>query len=327
MMAIEILECDPTVWSDQSFFNVDNQIQHDCGISSKLGSGEQEWGVQYMKDFLDSLELDFNNEPDFQVEVMPNEVDSQTNLTKAEELDMNYLTGTAFLSPISMAPSSPEEQIDDNFDRQLELESDMSYITGITDQTVEDLDNTSAMDILDKILSAHSSDNEDSQEEIFDSAIDAVQYFAEVTSELNIPQTNREVASSPLTTDVNESNGSKRKRQVKRKAAEVDSESRGNKRTKRSIASLTEKKERKKDQNKSAANRYRIKKRAEQETIDVLQSEQNKINEQLRVQLEKLQMEFKVVYPLAKAAFASDPKRNLLLQMLNIRVLKDNLLD
>jgi len=51
------------------------------------------------------------------------------------------------------------------------------------------------------------------------------------------------------------------------------------------------------------------------------------VNTELRAQLQKLQMEFKVVFPLAKAAFASDPNRSLQLQMLDIRVLNDELLE
>jgi hypothetical protein len=212
-MAIEILECDPTVWSDQSFFNVD-QNQHCCDITSKLSSGEQEWGLDDMKQFWDSFEVNFNNEPDFQLEVMSDEVDSQRYKTKTDdELDPNCLTASAFLSPVSMAPSSPAEQIDNNFDHQLELSSDMTYMTGVTDQTVdEDLDNTSAMDILDKILSAHSSDNEDSQEECFDFAINnAVEYFTEVADESNITDPIPQVVSNPLIIDSNESMAAKGK--------------------------------------------------------------------------------------------------------------------
>jgi len=281
-----------------------------------------------MKEFWDSLETNFNNEPDFELEVMSNKVESQTlSKTKIDpQIDINYLDASAFLSPISIAPSSPTEQTVDNIEH-LDLESDLSLVTDITNQSLdEELDSTSAMEILNSILSANSSDNEDSQEEIFDSAVNAVQYFANdsIIAEAR-PQSRTEIVSNNLMTDFSENN--RRKRQVKRKIPDIESESRAPKGSKRSKASQLEKRERKKDQNKSAANRYRIKKRAEQESIEELQTEEQKLNESLKVQLEKLQMEFNVLYPLAEVAFRADPVRNPKLQLLHIRVLNNNLLD
>jgi len=281
-----------------------------------------------MKEFWDSLETNFNNEPDFELEVMSNKVESQTlSKTKIDpQIDINYLDASAFLSPISIAPSSPTEQTVDNIEH-LDLESDLSLVTDITNQSSdEELDSTSAMEILNSILSANSSDNEDSQEEIFDSAVNAVQYFANdsIIAEAR-PQSRTEIVSNNLMTDFSENNS--RKRQVKRKIPDIESESRAPKGSKRSKASQLEKRERKKDQNKSAANRYRIKKRAEQESIEELQTEEQKHNESLKVQLEKLQMEFNVLYPLAEVAFRADPVRNPKLQLLHIRVLNNNLLD
>jgi len=281
-----------------------------------------------MKEFWDSLETNFNNEPDFELEVMSNKVESQTlSKTKIDpQIDINYLDASAFLSPISIAPSSPTEQTVDNIEH-LDLESDLSLVTDITNQSLdEELDSTSAMEILNSILSANSSDNEDSQEEIFDSAVNAVQYFANdsIIAEAR-PQSRTEIVSNNLMTDFSENNS--RKRQVKRKIPDIESESRAPKGSKRSKASQLEKRERKKDQNKSAANRYRIKKRAEQESIEELQTEEQKLNESLKIQLEKLQMEFNVLYPLAEVAFRADPVRNPKLQLLHIRVLNNNLLD
>jgi hypothetical protein len=328
MMAIEMLESDPTFLSDQSFFCTDFQTQHSCDISTKLGSERELWCETDMKEFWDSLETNFNNEPDFELEVMSNKVESQTlSKTKIDpQIDINYLDASAFLSPISIAPSSPTEQTVDNIEH-LDLESDLSFVTDITNQSLdEELDSTSAMEILNSILSANSSDNEDSQEEIFDSAVNAVQYFANdsIIAEAR-PQSRTEIVSNNLMTDFSENN--RRKRQVKRKIPDIESESRAPKGSKRSKASQLEKRERKKDQNKSAANRYRIKKRAEQESIEELQTEEQKHNESLKVQLEKLQMEFNVLYPLAEVAFRADPVRNPKLQLLHIRVLNNNLLD
>jgi hypothetical protein len=178
MMAIEMLVCDPTVWSDLSFFNAeDYQTQHSCDITTKLGSGGTEWNSEDMKQFWDSFELDFNNEPDFPVEVMNTEVESQSNCAQT----FDYLNASAFLSPVSIAPSSPALQTDDNF----ELSSDLTL--------EEELESTSAMDLLDQILSANSSDNEDSAEDSFDSVIDVVQEYTEVTNESNISLNSAEI--------------------------------------------------------------------------------------------------------------------------------------
>jgi len=328
MMAIEMLESFPTFLSEESFFCTDFQTQHSCDISTKLSSERELWCETDMKEFWDSLETNFNNEPDFELEVMSNKVESQT-LTKTEidpQIEINYLDASAFLSPISIAPSSPTEQTVDNIEH-LDLSSDLSFVTDITNQSLEEeLDSTSAMEILNSILSANSSDNEDSQEEIFDSAVNAVQYFANdsIIAEAR-PQSTTEIVSNNLMTDFSENN--RRKRQVKRKIPDIESESRAPKGSKRSKASQLEKRERKKDQNKSAANRYRIKKRAEQESIEEVQTEEQKRNESIKIQLEKLQMEFNVLYPLAEAAFRADPVRNPKLQLLHIRVLNNNLLD
>jgi hypothetical protein len=331
MMAIEMLESDPTFLSDQSFFCTDFQTQHSCDISTKLGSERELWCETDMKEFWDTFEINFNNEPDFEVEVMSNRVESQT-LTKTQietepKIDTNYLDASAFLSPISIAPSSPTEQTVDNIENHLDLSSDLSFVTDITSQSLEDeLDSTSAMEILNSILSANSSDNEDTQEECFDSAVNAVQYFSNdpIIAETQ-HQSKPEMVSNNLTTDLSGNN--KRKRQVKRKIPDIESSSRASKGSKRSKTSPLEKRERKKDQNKSAANRYRIKKRAEQESIGELQTDQQKRNESLKTQLERLQMEFNVLYPLAEVAFRADPVRNPKLQLLHIRVLNNNLLD
>ena len=106
-----------------------------------------------------------------------------------------------------------------------------------------------------------------------------------------------------------------------------DPKARSNKKSRKSNVPVEVKKLRKKDQNKTAANRYRIKKREEQKLIENLQDNEEKIHEQLQQTLEKLQMEFKVVFPLAKTAFASDPSRLIQLQAIQSRVLNEKLLD
>jgi hypothetical protein len=324
-----MLESDPTFLSDESFFCTNFQTQHSCDISTKLGSERELWCETDMKEFWDSFEVSFNNEPDFELEVMSNRVESQT-LTKTEiepQIDINYLDASAFLSPISIAPSSPTEQTVDNIEHHSDLSSDLSFVTDLTEQSLEEeLDSTSAMEILNSILSANSSDNEESQEECFHSAVNAVQYFVNdpIIAETR-PQTTPQTVSNNLMTDFSANN--RRKRQLKRKIPDIESESRAYKSSKRYKPSLLEKKVRKIVKNKSAANRYRIKKRAEQESIEEIQTEEQKRNESLKIQLERLQMEFNVLYPLAEVAFKADSVRNPKLQLLHIRVLNNNLLE
>jgi len=173
------------------------------------------------------------------------------------------------------------------------------------------------MAILEEILSANGKDREESSEQCQD--ID-IQYFIE--TEVNVL---KEPEMESEGTAVVDKPSPKRRQAAKRKVSEVETQK--PKANKRSKSSVNEKRERKRNQNKSAANRYRIKKRVEMESIETVQSEYQKLNQQLTAELEKLQMEFKVVYPLAKAAFTSDPKKTLQLQALDLRVLRDNLLE
>ena len=91
--------------------------------------------------------------------------------------------------------------------------------------------------------------------------------------------------------------------------------------TKRSKITAVERKERRRVQNNRSANRYRIKKREEINSIDELEEGLNDINERLKSQLQKLVMEFNVVYSLAKSAFAAQPLKAFQLQKLDIRLL------
>jgi len=99
------------------------------------------------------------------------------------------------------------------------------------------------------------------------------------------------------------------------------------KRSRRLSISNDMRKERKKNQNKTAAERYRMKKRAEAMTNEVLENEQLEIRDGLRGKLEKLQMEFNVLLPIAQKAFASDVHRSYRLKMIERNVAKGHLLD
>lgn len=260
----------------------------DEDIVCKSVTGEAEWDLHEMKQIWDDLQVDFDNDP--HLAVMSSAVDSRVNPKTGHDLDSMYLNTSAFLSPLSMAsssPSSPSQPMDEHFE----------HLTNITDEELEReiVSNESAIELLNKILSNDTIDGNLNCDDYFES---------------------HAIESSPQESV---------KRTSKRKSLESNPTPNSTKRNKAN--SVVEKKERKKIQNKSAANRYRMKKRVEQESVEQDMEEQVKRHDELKQALEKLQMEYKVVQPLAEAAFASDPKRKLCLQMLNIRVLRDNLLD
>jgi len=291
-MSTEILSFDSALLSpaDQSFFSDDClQTQHCSEITSQLASDDWLQDFEDIRTFCDGLELDLNYEPELTLEAMEKEVETE-NESKANEI-FDYLDSTAFLSPLSIEPSSPQSIADSPVDHKLDSGVD-----------------TSAMTLLEELLSANSSDSEYNSDQCFESELN-IQSITEVSKDSDMAE---ESDSKPTP-----------KRQYKRKANDL-TEKKTNKRRK---TTLTERRERKRNQNKSAANRYRQKKRQEIDGIESQQNELEDINNQLKAQIQKLQMEFKVVYPLAKAAFASDHKKALQLQMLDIRVLTDNLLE
>jgi len=292
-MSTEILSFDSALLSpaDQSFFSDDClQTQHYSEITSQLASDDWLQGFEDIRSFCNDLEISLNNEPEFTLEAMEKEADTQYQ-TKDNEI-IDYFDSSAFMSPLSLEPSSPQAIDGSPIEHQL-------------DSGVE----TSAMSLLEEILSANSSDSESLTDQCFDSEL-SLQCITEVSKDSEISEEISQIRSVP-------------KRQYKRKAQTNDTNIGTNKRSKKTV---TERKERKRNQNKSAANRYRQKKRAELDDIEYEQRIYEENNNKLKAQLQKLQMEFKVVYPLAKAAFSSDPNKSLLLQMLDIRVLSDNLL-
>jgi len=297
-MSTEILSFDSALHSpaDQSFFSDDClQTQHCSEITSQLASDEWLQDFEDIRSFCDGIELShFNYEPEFSLEAMAKGVDTQYQ-TKADEL-IDYLDSTAFMSPQSIEPSSPQSIVGSPIEYQLDLEEDNSAIT-----------------LLEEILSANSSDSESLSDQCFDSELN-IQCITEVSKD------SEKGAKTSSTED-------RPKRQYKRKLQTNEKIKETVKSKKRSKKTPNERRERKRSQNKSAANRYRQKKRAELDVIEHHQDEQEQINNKLKAQLQKLQMEFKVVYPLAKAAFAADSNKALQLQMVDIRVLTDNLLE
>ena len=94
-----------------------------------------------------------------------------------------------------------------------------------------------------------------------------------------------------------------------------------NKRARRAPkASPVEKAARKKDQNKRAACRYRSKKRTELHSSELTMEELEAVRDGLAEQVRKLQTEFGVILPLARAAFAHDAAKRARLQAMLARV-------
>jgi len=287
VMSTEILSIDSALLSpaDQSFLNDCPQTQHCSEITSQLASDEWLQDFEDIRRFCEGLEFSLNYEPELTLEAMTKEVDTQYQ-SKSDDI-IDYLESSALLSPESIEPLSPPQ-----YEEHETLES-------------------AAISLLEEILVANADGNSPSEQ-----CYDELTIPFSSDSEISI------VSDSPAVTPAPES---RPKRQIKRKAQELESVPKP--KAKRSKPSVEVKRERKRSQNKCAANRYRQKKRAEMDGMDKEHQHFADLNGQLRAQLQKLQMEFKVVYPLAKAAFASDPNRSLQLQMLDIRVLNEELLD
>jgi len=329
MMNNNTIDYDLTVWSEDDSFFVSNDPSpsQKQNVSPYLSTVEA-WDINGMDAFWESLESDFGNDPHFKTEVMYNKVNSQPKVTAISEpnnLDALYLNASTFLSPVSIAPSSPENHSDDQIGEQKFDDTDLVF--NLNDG--EDLENTSAMDYLNTILASSTSLASDEDIDNTMSTINTMSLYSEeenVNTQSTI-ELNDYIVENKMPKKVNnkrKSRSSDSDDPIWEPKAKVANNRRG---TKRSTLPTEVKKERKKDQNKTAANRYRLKKRAEQQEIEVFQDHEKNINDDLRQSLEKLQMELKVVLPLAQMAFANDPKRMLQLQMLQIRCLKHNLLD
>jgi len=287
MMSTEILSFDSALLSpmDPTFTNVGPQTQHCSEITAHLASDQWLQEFDDIRNFCEGLELDLNYEPELSLEAMTKEIETQYH---SEDDVIDYLDSSAFLSPVSIEPQSPQ---------------DVGQDTGIDSET--------AISLLEEILVANSDNRPASQQS--------------VGAELTLSSSSEEI---PELVSISESTPTGRpKRQIKRKAKEIETIETIVKPKAKKTKTVEAKRERKRSQNKYAANRYRQKKRAELDGMEQTHKDALDANAQLKAQLQKLQMEFKVVYPLAKAAFASDPNRSLQLQMLDIRVLNGELLE
>jgi len=308
-MALKTLEYElPTLGLDSNTifsYNLDDFVDKPL-----TGESENEWNL---KEFWDNYWDTFFDNNDPQSAVMTNKDVSQTVIATNSEYDIDsaYLNTSAFLSPVSLAPSSPSQLNDDTFEKTI----------SITDEIEPDFVNNESAIELFKLLMSNSNNSSIDSEDVVDYVNDNAFIDNNVCHEEVLSYTDKVVKTEKI--------------RGKRKSTDSDSTSTSTstsdtssgKRRKKAVVPTEIKKERKKFQNKSAANRYRMKKRVEHETVELEKDVVLKQNEELKQTLEKLQMEYKVVHPLAEAAFASDSKRKLLLQMLHIRVLNNNVLD
>jgi hypothetical protein len=277
-------------------------------LVDKSFAGENDWNL---KEFWDNFDTFFDNDP--QSVVMTNKGMSQSVIASNSEYDLDsaYLNTSAFLSPVSLAPSSPSQLYDDALERNASL----------TDESIEPdlVNNESAIELFKLLLSSTSNSNNDDTDDVVD--------YVNENAFIDNNVCHEEVLAFAANANKTEKIRGKRKSTDSDSTSTSASDTSSGKHRKKTGVSTEVKKERKKFQNKSAANRYRMKKRIEQESIEQEKDVVFKQHEELKQTLEKLQMEYKVVHPLAEAAFSSDPKRKLLLQMLHIRVLNDNVLD
>lgn len=301
-MALEIdhLDLDLALWPGQEQTFHLNKLHYEKPLESALNN-DNELDYQCIDEFFKSIENGFQNDPDLKVNT---KVDSQFDFISHSDIDSFYLNSSTFLSPPpSLPPSSPVDQSE-------RLEQSKHWIQNEFLNTEHDADNcTSVMQILDSLLANPSIDDNLLSPQSYIDSIEIDE--AEVKP--------KRVYKRRISNSSNESDDPE--------WDPKDPKARSNKKSRKSNVPVEVKKLRKKDQNKTAANRYRIKKREEQKLIENLQDNEEKIHEQLQQTLEKLQMEFKVVFPLAKTAFASDPSRLIQLQAIQSRVLNEKLLD
>lgn len=297
-MALEIdhLDLDLALWPGQEQTFHLNKL-YEKPLESALNN-DNELDYQCIDEFFKSIENGFQNDPDLKVNT---KVDSQFDFISHSDIDSFYLNSSTFLSPPpSLPPSSPVDQSE-------RLEQSKSWIENQFLNAEHDADNcASVMQILNSLLANPSIDDDLLSPQSYADSIEIDE------AEVKAKRAHKRRSSNSS----NESDD-----------PEWDPKGRCNKKCRKSSVPVEVKKLRKKDQNKTAANRYRIKKREEQKLIENLQEHEENIHEQLKQTLEKLQMEFKVVFPLAKTAFATDPSRLIQLQAIQSRVFNEKLLD
>ena len=297
-MALEIdhLDLDLALWPGQEQTFHLNKL-YEKPLESALNN-DNELDYQCIDEFFKSIENGFQNDPDLKVNT---KVDSQFDFISHSDIDSFYLNSSTFLSPPpSLPPSSPVDQSE-------RLEQSKSWIENQFLNAEHDADNcASVMQILNSLLANPSIDDDLLSPQSYADSIEIDE------AEVKAKRAHKRRSSNSS----NESDD-----------PEWDPKGRCNKKCRKSSVPVEVKKLRKKDQNKTAANRYRIKKREEQKLIENLQEREENMHEQLKQTLEKLQMEFKVVFPLAKTAFATDPSRLIQLQAIQSRVFNEKLLD
>jgi len=344
-MAIETLELDLANWSVQSesfFTNESENIKNEKEIKSadlSLDIGGHEWDLNEMDEFWKNLESDFVNDPSLTCEVMTSKVSGQDEKLMDMMLcnDTLYNSASAFLSPDSIAsqPSSPQTA-QTQFEHQIGNVEKQSTANEKMSEEVDpmlaflDEENTYAMEFLNKILESNAElesldgSLSPARENEIENEIEQESELEVMTPEAVAPKRSnrkRARASSQEDDPVWEPHGNTNKR------AKASRPVKTTKQGKRGSLSTEMKKERKKDQNKTAANRYRQKKRIEMETVEALENEQLEIRDKLSEKLKNLQMEFKCILPLAQKAFITDSYRMLKLQMIERNVAKGHLMD
>jgi len=304
---IDHLEAGLTNWSELEFYSSSNSQQHVSHSSPKKSALSYDY-TDLTFDFLDTLESSFANDPLIE-EVMNCKVDSQGlkgNLVSETTADVHpYLNASVFMSPLSTAPSSPNAVMEDEQTQIIEEALNASEFDDVLLKAAE-FDETSGMDYFNRIFDADLEWNKVHEKQLLsiaESLSDESNEFmseggsGEISTHVDSPakETNKRARSSDSDESIGDSVWEPVAKPVRKQRRGMPPEI---------------KKERKKNQNKNAANRYRLKKRAEQDAVDSLENEQLRIQEQLQKRLEQIQTEYRVVLDLAKNAFRNDPVRS-----------------
>lgn len=191
-------------------------------------------------------------------------------------------------SSAEQSPSSCESYIND-FDID-DLDEIINTVQPLDDQLIDILDYAGCSDLLEE---------EEEGECLYTSSSDS-----------STPKRKYSITSSSDSSDSFQPSPIQRKRGVRK-----------SKRT------HEERLERKKNQNKKAASKYRSKKKIEQDSHEQTLEELEEIQLKHKDDLRKIQTEFNVILPLAKAAFGHDPIRSELLSQLLARIDKHHLLE
>jgi len=265
----------------------------------------------------DAIEDSFKNDPQYHAEMMFKEADPQFigNVSIQQPIDEVEFDSSVYMSPPASNPASPtsfymQDQQQQQNCTNVHFAADLALTCDSFDPTdcdnVEDLDSTTAMTIFDEILNGKigSPQSVASEESLVLSTEEA--QLASSLQELLEGLNDEHVDDEPVATtskSLPRSRASKRSRPADKnddpdfepssssKAPKRKQVKRSDTSEKQSVSQPTDRKTRKKGQNRNAALKYRMKKKLEENLIDDEAAKLEKVNSDLKEQLGKLESE------------------------------------